>query len=148
MYLLFTTSDLPVSRWIRSITGESVSHCAIQYGDCIMESSFLGVRLRSISDFLRHNRILYCLQIPDNPSRFVDVFEKYQGAGYDFGALLFLFLRYKFPRFISKRNLWQCTGMLMCTEFITTYLFDAEDSLITPYKLYLRLAAEKENLNE
>lgn len=60
---------------------------------------------------------------------------------YDFGALFYLALRVLFP-WLPKKNLWQTSGMFLCTEWVTEVLEGEEDSMITPYKLFLRLKEE------
>lgn len=66
------------------------------------------------------------------------------GKPYDYLSLLFLGIRYTLlkilpSKFVPKRNLWQLSGMFMCTELVTEVITKERDSMITPYKLYLKL---------
>jgi len=142
MYLLFTRSNSIMSRLIRSVTGEPVSHVAVSYGDLVIHSNLLGVRQEFLSTFTKHSTVVYSLEVSGN----IDVWEKlkqYEGSTYDFGALFYLLLlhvpviRSILP---SNKNLWQSTSMFLCTEWAITVTDGEEDSVITPYQLYLRKA--------
>ncbi len=145
MEILFTTTDFISSELIREVTGEPVSHCAIKYNDFVIHSNFKGVVIEPYSYFLEKNEIKYKIDIPDNLSRLKHITDLYYGKLYDFGALFYLGFRLILPDLFPKKNLWQATGMFLCTEFITEFIDEKEDSLITPYKLYLRLKEENEN---
>jgi hypothetical protein len=71
------------------------------------------------------------------------VLEDTEGRSYDYTGLLYLGLRYYAKRYLGvslpKVNLWQISGMFTCTEFVTKVLSGKEDSLITPYQLFLLL---------
>ena len=56
------------------------------------------------------------------------------GHPYDFGALFYLAARRVCP-WLPKKNLWQCSGMFLCTEWVTRYLDGAEDSMKTTVDL-------------
>ncbi len=152
MYLLFTTSDKLLAKVIRWATGEKCSHVAIlvrdiYFGDYVIHSNWKGVTIEPFSSFLKENRIIHQLRIPntwDNAEKIANLREGKYGSCYDFGALLFfgivLFCRRllglrKWP----KQNLWQSTGMYLCTELVTEFIDKKEDSLITPEQLYSKL---------
>ena len=135
---LFVTSDRLVSRLIRAVTDEPVSHCAIQVGEFVIHSSFLGVKIESIYSFNKQNRVIKTLEFEVEPKQFKQAIARLEGKGYDFGALFYLLMRYIIP-WVPKINLWQTSGMYLCTEFVTQLLTQKEDSLVTPYKLYLNL---------
>lgn len=146
MRVLFTTSDSAFSRLIRHITGEPVSHVAIQLapGICI-HSALWGVRIVPASAFRKKNRIVYEIEWPaalqkcGAPQRAV---QRATGQ-YDFGAFAFLGLALALRRYLRlplpKSNLWQSTGMHLCTEWAALALGQKPDALLTPYKLYLAL---------
>jgi len=88
------------------------------------------------------------LPINGDLSHVSEIAFRYGKASYDFKALLWcglmLTLRRWFPKWIPKQNLWQSSGMFMCTELITAILGEV-DSMITPYQLYLKLTMELNN---
>jgi len=75
--VLFTRSDLPGSRWIREITGESVSHCAILYYNKVIHSSYWGVERLNYTDFIKHNVIVYRVELPIKPEAMIEIYEKF-----------------------------------------------------------------------
>ena len=143
MQILFTTSRSPISWLIRRITGEPVSHCAIQVGSFVVHSNFFGVHIEPISVFLEKSRVVFSVEIASNHQKLMKSLSTNWHHPYDFGALLYLGLRYLCP-LLPKANLWQSSGMFMCTEWVTTVILGKQDSLLTPYQLYLRLN-KKEN---
>lgn len=144
----FTRSDYYMSKLIRSITGEPVSHCVIILdGMWVVHSNFYGVHVEHIYNFQKHSEIVYKILLPNSKlEEFYTKFDKFNGNGYDFGGMIFLglslVLRKHFPKYVPKQNLWQQSGMFMCTEFITELVDNKEDSLITPYQLYQKILIE------
>jgi hypothetical protein len=63
---------------------------------------------------------------------------------YDFLALVYLGIRYAAKKYLGlplpKVNLWAISGMYNCVELVSELAYDKEDSLLTPYKLYLKLS--------
>lgn len=148
MRLLFTTSDKPMAKLIRWATGEDCSHTAIQWDDLVVHSNIKGVNIMYLSDFLKENRIIHTLPLVENKDKLTDLIVRSNTSLYDIGALLFLgvvlFCRKalnitKWP----KMNLWQSSGMYLCTEFVTEYTDGKTDSLITPYKLFKRMEKQQ-----
>ena len=142
MEILFTTTTSVLSNLIRRITKEPVSHCAIKIGEFVVHSNLLGVRIDPYSKFIKKSKVVFQLSATTNNGLVHKTLEKYHGRPYDFFALLFLGLRYIFPKLMPKQNLWETTGMFICTEFITQVVDGKEDHLITPYQLYLKLLNE------
>jgi len=140
MKVLFTSSNSPLSRLIRKITGEQVSHCALRVYDCVIHSNLLGVHMEPFESF--NSSIIESVELPDNLEKVINLLAKYDGNFYDFGALFYLGLRSLFP-FLPKANLWQTTGMFLCTEWITEVVDGKENSMITPHQLYLKLKGEQ-----
>lgn len=141
-----TRSNLIMSRVIRAVTGEKASHCVLIIDDLwVVHSNFYGVHAEYIGDFLDVNELVDRVSYPASPERVMDTLSKYKRSGYDYGAMIYLGLalaaRRLFPRFVPKQNLWQTTGMFMCTEFISQSVFGQEDSLLTPDRLMERLRA-------
>lgn len=152
IYLLFTTSDKPMARLIRWATGECCSHVAIlrtddSYLDMVIHANWKGVNIQPYEEFLKENTVIHTLEIPTSPEnnvRLLELIHAEHGKCYDIGALLFcgvvLFLRKALGlRQWPKVNLWQSSGMYLCTEFVTEYLYGSADSLITPHQLYERI---------
>lgn len=145
MYILFTTSDKPMACLIRWATGDCCSHVALLVDGSIIHSNFKGVNTLPLLDFLEENRVIHSIEIEDNPVRLQELLDRDTGKWYDIGALLFsgimLFCRKALGlRKWPKQNLWQSSGMYMCTEFVTEYIDGKQDSMITPHQLFVRLS--------
>lgn len=156
MEILFTSRlAMPVSKLIMDVTGEPVSHTVIRNGNFVYQSSFAGVEQVRANDFLSDYTVVYSLS-PYDPSdlsdprlnedlveRLIERVVDLRGTLYDFPGLLYLGLKYSlFSTFnfaIPKKNLWQLSGMYICTEFVEDVIDIKSDSMITPYKLYLKL---------
>jgi hypothetical protein len=127
-----------MSRLIRWVTGEPVSHCAIECDGWVIHANLLGVHAEALYDFEASCEILHSVEMPANYERLLGLFCRHNQSGYDLGAMLYLGLRLLFPA-LPKKNLWQCSGMFLCTEWVTEFLSGEPDSLITPYKLYKKM---------
>lgn len=138
MRILFTENDSILSKLIRLVTEEPVSHCALECGGWVIHSNLLGVHVELSQTFCKNSTVLYSLDIDLDINKIMSALSRYEGSRYDLGAMLYLGLRCIFP-FLPKKNLWQSSGMFLCTEWITEVLDGNEDSLITPYKLYVKL---------
>lgn len=150
MEILFTSRpSMPVSKLILELTGESVSHTVIRNGDFIYQSSFAGVEQVQAEDFLSKYTVGCTIRPSDDRlnedlvERLIERVVALKGALYDFPGLLYLGLRYSlFSAFkckLPKKNLWQLSGMYLCTEFVEDIIDIKSDSMITPHKLYLKL---------
>ncbi len=140
MKISFTRSDLALSRFIQKVTGEPVSHVIIEAAGHVIHSNFLGVHAEPKDTY--KPEIVYSVEVPDSYEKLLSLFIKRRGSWYDFGALLYLGLRCLLP-WLPKKNLWACSGMYLCTEWVLEVLEGEEDSMITPYKLYLKLNEKK-----
>ena len=143
MKILFTRSKYPLSKLICHLTEEPVSHCSIydEENDWVYHSSFKGVERLSFEEFMTSQVYIISLSVADIPD-LEEHFDKHKNSWYDVFGLLFLGLRYLIPG-LPKVNLWQITGMYLCTEWVTHLLYGIEDSLITPYKLFKELEEHK-----
>lgn len=143
MRILFTRSEKIVSKLIRRVTGEPVSHCAIQVGDWVIHSNFLGVHPERIDKFLKGGVTIWAaVELPnDYPKILLNTFEGW-GKRYDFGAMFYLLARAIFP-WLPKKNLWQCSDMFLCSEWVAHVVEDDDDAMITPYRLAMRLLEQK-----
>ncbi len=149
MKILFTKSEKSLSKWIRATTEEPVSHCAIECGWIVVHANLLGVHLEWAKNFRKHSEVVFQLErkMTDEleHAQLSRLLEKYEFSMYDFGALFFIgfafLLRSKLKIPLPKSNLWQQSGMFLCTELVSDFAaaFKEDNSMITPYKLYLKL---------
>lgn len=145
MYLLFTKSKFWFSDLICKVTEEPVSHVSIYDSteEVVYHSTFTGVtRVPATTFFEQQEKIIYYPADID-PEQLYKKFDRYKRSCYDIGALLFLGLCFMVRRYLRiplpKQNLWQATGMFLCTEWVSQVLLDRELSMITPWKLYQKL---------
>jgi hypothetical protein len=114
----------------------------------VIHSNLLGVHVESLETFSSKVDILGIVPVSVPESSVRAALRKFEGAPYDIGAMLYLGLRYLIPA-LPKKNLWQTSGLFLCTELVTQLIGPDEDHLITPYQLYLRLTSQhKESSNE
>lgn len=145
MNILWTRSNLPLSKLICKVTNEPVSHVALSYHGIIIHADFLGVRFSEESSFRSSHEVVFEMKIEgeNNETKILELLKKYHGRRYDFGALLFLgfslLLRHYCKIPLPKSNLWQSSGMFICTEWVSRFVGEKADSMITPYGLFLRL---------
>jgi hypothetical protein len=148
MRLVFTSSSSIVSKAIMFLTGERASHVALELEEAVIHSSLYGPEVITKDQFYSKRTLVYALNLPtslDSTKAIVHI-AKYDKRLYDYRGLLYLGVRYATKKYLGislpKVNLWQITGMYTCTEFVSELVLGYEDSLITPYKLYLKLRRE------
>lgn len=150
MKILFTKSDSLLSKIIRGITKGGSSHTAIDMGLIIVHSNLIGINLQWARYFKRKCVIVHALERvnPDpgkDMAKMDEVLTTQEGTPYDFGALMFnglaLLAKRLVGRPLPKVNLWQTTGMHMCTEFVEEAVSMENDAMITPEGLYKKLKA-------
>ena len=129
------------------MTHEPVSHCAIHVGEFVVHSTILGPEIRTYDSFCKKNTVVLSVDCTIKDEAVVDLITKLDSKSYDYAALLYLGVRYagrhwlKLP--LPKANLWNVTGMYLCTELVTTLVYGKEYSMLTPYQLYLKLIGRK-----
>jgi hypothetical protein len=137
--VVFTYSNLVGSKLIRAVTGEPVSHCAIILTNGnVVHSTINGSVITNLSDFSKSNTIVLDVPIPANLPITVDFA---RNRRYDWGAFLYLGLRLALRKVgirLPKKNLWQTSGMYLCTELVSQAVLNAETEL-TPMGLYYKL---------
>ena len=104
--------------------------------------------------FRAHTEIVFELERTIGGQNLLDMgrlgrlLEKYEFSLYDFGALFFLGFSFAARKYLKlplpKSNLWQATGMFLCTEWGSEFIEGEQDSMITPYKLYQKLKSTGE----
>lgn len=138
--ILFVKSNKIGSKIIRAVTSEPVSHCAIKFEDLVFHSTMInGVHVDFYKDFIDTHEILFNIKIGSDLAKLSNI----KHSRYDYFGILYLGLKLLLGKIgikLPKKNLWQSTGMYMCTEFISEIVNDKEDSMITPYKLYKKLS--------
>jgi hypothetical protein len=138
-YVLFTRSNLLGSRIIRAVTGEEVSHCAILLSNTgVIHATPTGSAVVPLSEFKKVNTLVYLIAIPRDTAIRVDFA---RNKSYDWGAFCYLGLRLLLRKVgirLPKKNLWQTTGMYLCTELVSKAVLDKETEL-TPLGLYNKL---------
>lgn len=118
------------------------SHVAVLLNDTFVIEAVLtgGVRIIPISEWLKHNELLY--KIPHNPENTAEsikelLFEMY-GKKYDWAGITYfawsMIQYYLFGTSLPKSNKWEREDYFFCTEFaarLTGYNY----SMTTPAKL-------------
>lgn len=140
MKILFTKSDFILSKLIRAVTKEPVSHAAIQCGDWVLHSNLFGVNAELASVFRASATVVYEIEQPMDENKLMAAFAQADTKFYDFGALIYLGLTYLIP-WLPKKNLWRSSGSYLCTDWIELAEGEEPDSTMTAYQLYLKLSA-------
>lgn len=150
---VFFTKSSAIGSWmIRELTGEDCSHCAVYLPaeNTVYHSSFGGVQKLSLEEFEKSHIIVHRLVtslLPSAETLIKSRLEERLGSDYDYGAFFYVGVRLLFKKIgilLPRVNLWQSTGLYLCTEFVSDALLSGEDSLITPFKLYEELKNDKQ----
>jgi len=150
MKLLFTASQLPLSKAIRTVTGEPCSHCAIDFGSVVAQSNLLGVGLEYGPFFVKSVEVIHTLErvTPDQAAdnaHFASIMGTEQNSYYDVLALLFCALAMLASKYLKtpmpKKNLWRVSGTYLCTDLAQQFAGVADNTMITPEGLYQQLKA-------
>jgi len=140
--VIFTSNDDFMSNLIKWTTQEPISHVALRIGDDVIHSIASGLKKQSYASFCQEYNIFDEIQM----ERVIINIPKYSPE-YDMGAFLFLGLCLILRRYLKiplpKSNLWQVTGMYLCSEFVSKMIFDQERSMLTPGGLYKLLGGKK-----
>lgn len=141
MKILFTHGNNIASKLICKVTGELTSHVAVQIGEFVIHSNFRGLHIETLSYFITHSTILKTIEVPDRYiKKAEDIYDKNAFHSYDFIAFIALGLKsLKIP--LPKINLWNISGMFICTEFVSEVLMEKE-LLLTPEQLYQKVSHE------
>lgn len=138
-----------LSKVILEVTGQPVSHCAFLYKGTVYHSNFRGVSQMSLEEFESENKIVIALSPTSEEineymvEHLINDFNKLKGSYYDIPGLIYLGIQLACKKYLgitlSKKNLWQISGMFVCTEFLSNVIFDTIDSTITPYDLAMKM---------
>lgn len=118
---------------------------AIELEDYVIHSTLTGTAIITKKHFLDSHTIV--AKLPMDKCRLRSILAMLEeDSTYDFPGLLYLGLRYLLKRVfgwsIPKVNLWSLSGIYTCTEFVTKVISSSEDSMVTPYQLYLKLGGK------
>jgi len=152
MKVLFTKSNTLSSWIIRHVLNEPISHCAIllEDRDIVLHSTMDGVSVISAVDFYRQNEVLFSVDVSDNKA--AHQFDNWDvedmlillDSPYDFVAFMALGVRALGKRLginTKKVDVWQLSGMFLCTEFVDAIVrVDESNKLMTPMELYIILS--------
>lgn len=139
-------------------TEEPCSHVALDFGWFIVHSNLRGVHIQHSSTFYKFSETVSALvstQISSESrdmSKLENMLEKYEFSLYDIFGMLFLALTLLARRYLKlplpKSNLWQSTGMFLCTEWVASFLDISENSMLTPWKLREKLLESNQWIEE
>jgi hypothetical protein len=154
MKILFTRNSLPLSRLIRWVLKEPVSHLAIVFDDhLVFHSNLMGVHLEWFNSFKKHHEIVYevtlfGMTLEQEERTYRAIVDQFDGAPYDFKGLLYFgvrgFLWRLFGTPFPAHNPWGSRRAFLCTEVIGTLpqwamlrptAYTGLD-MISPYQIY------------
>lgn len=154
--ILFTTNEKPLSKALRYLFNEPVSHVGILFQslDLVVDSSTTGVKITRKKTFVKKNTPILEIQLDDYRFDelviFNELLDKIECKGYDFGAYFWFALeglKHKlFRKNLSLGNPSQNDEQVLCTEIfypIFPYLLTKNINLykydlaaLTPFMLY------------
>lgn len=150
--IVWTKSDLPISRLIRFLARESVSHMAIVIDNKIVfHSNFYGAHLKWLTSFLKRSEVVYELSLDltfDEEERIYQrLIHQFDEQPYDWGAIAYWFyamLRHRITGWaLPKSNPWGsdrgflCVELAECLDVLGLDLSDLD--MVTPEALYFTL---------
>lgn len=147
MQILFSKCSSFPSWMIRKGTNSDMSHTALEFDGQVVHSDFWGLRSQTSEQYRKENTIVVALDNDTTPQddaiKMNNLFNAYKSNSYDFGGMVFLAICILFHLWfgtrIPKKNLWQTTGLFICTEWVSDYVDGSEDSMATPIDLYKKL---------
>lgn len=145
MHVLFVHSPQRfLSRLITSITGESVSHCALRYGKWVIHSNQRGLNIETYSTFTNVSTVLYAVEIPHSEEHLFSLLSKHTHAPSDILGLLYFGVYFLLKHLGLRRaawNLWGTRGKFTCVEWVSYFVLGKECGLLTPMEFYRKLKA-------
>lgn len=158
MVICFSKSKMPLSKLIRWLSGDPVSHVIIVFDEKFaIHSNLYGVHLDWFNSLEKHVDIVYKLEYKLSLKREEEVYrsllDNFDGRSYDWPAFFYLLWRGLLWKFLKKplpsKNPWNEKDGYLCTEIAgclpkwLTGLETTDYSLVTPYKLYEMLKRDK-----
>jgi hypothetical protein len=150
MYIHFTRSNKIGSRVIRSLTGEDISHVALETGEgVVVHSTFSNIHIDTVEHFRHNNEIVRSYQYvgPGSSALWEKRALSLEGGHYDYLAFFgtgFRLLMLKTVGWaVPALAHWATKGTYMCTEFVDTIIGDRESNgQITPGQLEMQLRSK------
>ena len=146
--VIFTRSSSFLSKIIRFLSKEPVSHVAIVFDNKIVfHSNLYGTHPDWYSTFIRDNEIIFILDYKYTLEQEEEIYLKirqYDSRWYDFGGLFYFLWRGILYRLfnvpIPKDNLFGKKDQFLCTELAKIIDPTLENlDMITPYRVYIQL---------
>lgn len=126
MKLLWTKSDLCLSKAIRHILHEDSSHFAFIFDDdhrLVFHSNFIGAHVEWSERFLSKVEVVFSIDIPMTDEEAEEIYNKLpklQNSWYDFGGLAYFawraLLKFAFNLPLPTKNKWAHRDAFLCTE--------------------------------
>lgn len=142
MRVLFVRSDKAVAKLIMAITGEDISHCALQYGNWVVHSNQRGLNVESWDSFTKVSSVVEAVEIPHSEEHLFALLSKHEHARYDVLGLLYFgvfFLLKSAGLRTAAWNLWGSRGRFTCVEWVSYFVLGKECGLLTPREFYYKL---------
>lgn len=154
MRILFTKNNTVVSKWIRSVLNEPVSHIAFEFThlETVVHANFFGTKPEFIQEFEQNSTIVFSKDFDIGLVREVEIYRAYMKANclrtFDFGGIIYRGIRTLLKRWfripIGSRNLWADKDMDYCVEAalrlgVDVTGIESKDEMLTPYGYYLLL---------
>ena len=142
MRLLFTKGRGLIGRTVAWALESEMSHVVIEYNGLVFHSNFWGVHAMPIEQFLQKATVIQVIETDLTWRELMTTFNKYWHSKYDFLAFAHVGVRALLKKAglkLPKANLWQVTGMFLCTEWVSRTLHGTEQTL-TPEQLFERLS--------
>jgi len=144
MEIIFTKQGGIISKLIRKITGEPVSHVAFIYMGNVYHSNHKGATICTLKKFLQDSEIVHRLKLPKKYDLcFHYRFARLEDSTYDLPAALYAGWRILLNKYLGvgfpDANKFNFKNAYMCTELAQKVLQIDVDSFITPYALYLKI---------
>ena len=132
------------SRLIMWALDEPISHVSLECNGLVFHSSInRGVHIQPLMQFLEENIVVEYVDVEFDWDRLLRTTSRNWKKKYDKASFLWLGIRALLKKIfgikLKKANLWNITGMYICTEWVTKVIDNKEDSDITPMQLIERL---------
>ena len=153
MEILFTHSNMPLSKIIMWGLNEPVSHFVLVFDNhWIIQSNLLGISSSWLTSFKKHSEIIYAihLNLPKETENEIlkKIMDNFDGSPYGWGEFLFFTWRtilkklFKMP--FPNKNKWGSKKGFLCTElfsflpsdFVPVEIKNKDLAMVSPYNLY------------
>jgi hypothetical protein len=158
MKLIWTKNTSVLSKLIRGVLGEPVSHFGVVFDNkLVFHSNLLGAHVEWFETFKRTNTIVFEIErglaLEGEEAVYQAILDVQTGRGYDYGALGYFTYRALLKRLagvpLPTQNQWQTAAKLLCTEIaqvlpdavVPAALKQKDLSIVSPYQLYQWLQA-------